>query len=83
MQSPRDAAGNATESNGTEAWASSFLYPNEWSLTCHKKVAIVDPDASWAMHRTDDTASPLWILAALLLLALLNLSNFWSYSFTP
>ncbi|KNC50982.1 uncharacterized protein AMSG_06950 [Thecamonas trahens ATCC 50062] len=81
MFSPRDAAGNAVECTGSEAWAGDYLYPNEWSLTCHKKVAILDKDPSWAMHRTDDAKAMLWLLLALVVYLGFNMVGFWEHHF--
>ena len=77
MRSPREAAGNAVECDGSEGWAGGYLYPNEWSLTCHKKVAIVDPDASWSMHRVDENGGWAWVWVGVAVVVACNWAGVW------
>jgi len=60
---PRDYEPDSDVSTGAEEWASKFIYPNGWSLSSFKKVAIKEP-VRWHITNSveSSTVSPFVVL---------------------
>jgi hypothetical protein len=43
LKVPREYEPDRDYGRGNEGWADKFVYPNAWSLSSFKKVAIKDP----------------------------------------